>query len=649
MLSKAGAVHTVCVATSYGSDVMPDDPFVTVRVGRMDRKQMEEFLAGENIGDGDIIIDATHPYASGVSANIRDASAKTGCRLITVARGGDAGSLSSGEICHASIEEAAASLDKCSGNIMLTTGSGTLSKYCENVSAETLARTYVRILPAKESLDICEELGIEKDHVIAMQGPFTYGLNRELMLQYDIRHMVTKDSGAAGGFAEKISAAQSLGISCHIIMRPECRDAADGVSIYEAFETVTGRACHVRRRIILAGIGMGTKGIMTKDTFEAIRHADAVFGAKSVTAGVTAKRKYDMYLAKDIIKVLEDSKDIENAVVLFSGDPGFYSGAKDAYDKLSKWEEDTDITVLPGVSSVSYLASKLATSWDDAAIVSIHGKAKDASDELIRSIRYTGKTFALLSGAKDMSSVAKALQSEGISPKIFVGRNMSQQDESIEKLSLFEAESYERDGKITVLFINEHPDKKRIINTFDDDDFLREDIPMTKECVRHESIRRLAVCEHDLVFDIGGGTGSVALEAAALSPTVRVITIEKDKKAASLIKKNVEKLGLKNVTVIEGDAVSSVEDLDRPDCVFIGGSGGRMGDIINSIKKKGRGIRYVVNAVSLETIEETNRLIDEFKAYDVKIVQMAVSNIRTVGSHHMMQAQNPVTVFSFTI
>ena len=74
-----------------------------------------------------------------------------------------------------------------------------------------------------------------------------------------------------------------------------------------------------------------------------------------------------------------------------------------------------------------------------------------------------------------------------------------------------------------------------------------------------------------------------------------------------------------------------------------------MREIIDAICKKGRGIRYVVNAVSLETIGEMNRILEERKAEDVSIVQLSVSEFRHVGAHHLIDAQNPVTIFSFTI
>ena len=104
-----------------------------------------------------------------------------------------------------------------------------------------------------------------------------------------------------------------------------------------------------------------------------------------------------------------------------------------------------------------------------------------------------------------------------------------------------------------------------------------------------------------------------------------------------------------NVKIIKDDAVDVLRDLDRPDFVFIGGSGGELDKITEIITQKGTGIRFVANAVILETMDEIRRIMDKYNASDVRMVQIAVSDIKAVGSHHMMQAQNPVTIVSFIV
>ncbi len=489
MLAASGINHTVSVASQYGSDVMSKDPHVRVKIGRMDEHEMYDLLAGEGFGEGDIIVDATHPYAAAVSDNIKDAAQKAGCMLYRITRQSE--KIAAGELYdrfehHGSMEEFAKSIDRASGNILLTTGSNTLGVYCENVSYETLARTYVRVLPAKESIDICHDCGIETSHIIAMQGPFTYEMNRALFAQFDIKHMLTKDSGAAGGFAEKVRAARDLGVAVHVLERPENADdpkrsdnknkdldaagmtATGGEDIYAVYEKITGSAFVPKRNIVLAGIGPGSEKCMTVEVAEHVKRADAVFGAASVTANIKASKKYDMYLAKDIIKVLENEKDLTDIAVLFSGDPSFYSGAREAYAAFKKWDKDAYVTILPGVSSVSYLAAKLGESYDDALIVSIHGRnSLHNIDNLVDSIGQNAKVFALLSDDGDLRNVAGKLTEKGIPATVHIGRNLSyipvekdrqnvcDDGESIVSMSTKETENYHGAGKITVLFKND--------------------------------------------------------------------------------------------------------------------------------------------------------------------------------------------------
>ena len=643
MLSSEGIAHFVCVATGYGRNIMPSSDIVTVNAGRLDEDGMREYMAEKGFGKDDIVVDATHPYAVEVSENIQKAVQRTGCRIIKVARSSetDAGR------CFGTMGDFAAFIDGEEGNILLTTGTNTLDEYCTRVSPQTLERTYVRVIPSKESVDTALSCGIEGSHIIAMQGPFTYDMNRAVFEQFQIRHMLTKESGAAGGFPEKCDAADSLGVSVNVIARPA---AGEGVSVFEAYGIITGREYVPKRRIVLAGFGPGRKSSATHDVTDAVCRADAVFGATRLLAGVRAPRKYEMYMAEDIIRVLEENRDIENAVVLFSGDPGFYSGAKSAAIKFKEWDSGADVRILSGVSSVSYLAAAAGVTWEDAALVSIHGRnlARDI-DRLIESVKANSKTFALVSGDSDIRKVAGILNKLELPVNVLLGCDLSYENGKIVSMSLKEAMEYKNDGIITVLFINDKPVKEKLTPGFDDGDFTRDSVPMTKEVIRHESIRRLGLCKGDIVYDIGGGTGSVAIEAASVDPSLSVTTIERDPKAVKLIKENIEKFGLHNIEVIEGDAADALADLDCPDCVFIGGSGGKLDRIIETLTQKGTGIRFVANAVTLETMDEIRRITGKYNASDVRMVQIAVSDIKAVGAHHMMQAQNPVTIVSFRI
>ena len=654
-LTKDCMPHIVSVASEYGKEMMDENAFAEIHVGRMDANEIIGFLTEREFSEEDMVIDATHPFATEVTSNIKVAVESFGVSLIRVIREEEKELPKDAEK-YLDITDCANSLDKTEGNILLTTGSKELGQYCKSVSTETKKRTYVRVLPSIDSLKLCEMEGIESDHIIAMHGPFGKELNEAILRQYDIKHLVTKESGAAGGFAEKMSAAVSAGAKLHVIERPYIEE---GVSVDEAYKIITGKdfsdsaviiPCENKRlSVSLVGIGMGTESSMTTFARDAIEKAEAVFGAERLLRNISNPKKFSMYLSKDIIPVLEN-ENIRNAVITFSGDTGFYSGAKKMIQALRKWRSDIEIQVIPGISSFAYLAAKLGESYDDACLFSIHGKNSDKDIKaLMDKVIYNEKVFVLLSGAGDISEIAKRLTDYGVEGRICVGVNLSYENERIIELSLEEAVQFKEDGIATIMIKNLNPLKRPLINVKKDSDFIRDKIPMTKECIRHESIIRLGLRKGDTFYDIGGGTGSVAIEAASLDLSLQVYTIEKKKEAVELIRENIKKADVPNVEVLEGDAVDLLVDMPKPDAVFIGGSGGHLSEIVSMLHSKGEGIRFVINAVSLETIEEVREVIKKYEPDDEETVMISVSDVKKIGSYHMLQGQNPIWICSFTI
>ena len=215
-LTKDCMPHIVSVASEYGKEMMDENAFAEIHVGRMDANEIIGFLTEREFSEEDMVIDATHPFATEVTSNIKVAVESFGVSLIRVIREEEKELPKDAEK-YLDITDCANSLDKTEGNILLTTGSKELGQYCKSVSTETKKRTYVRVLPSIDSLKLCEMEGIESDHIIAMHGPFGKELNEAILRQYDIKHLVTKESGAAGGFAEKMSAAVSAGAELHVI------------------------------------------------------------------------------------------------------------------------------------------------------------------------------------------------------------------------------------------------------------------------------------------------------------------------------------------------------------------------------------------------------------------------------------------------
>ena len=171
---------------------------------------------------------------------------------------------------------------------------------------------------------------------------------------------------------------------------------------------------------------------------------------------------------------------------------------------------------------------------------------------------------------------------------------------------------------------------------------------MTKEEVREVSICKLHLTDGAVVYDIGSGTGSVAVEIAGLSETVHVYAVERKPEAVELLRKNREHFHMDNMEIIEALAPEGLEELPVPTHAFIGGSGGRLMDILQTLYRKNPHMRIVINAISMETIAELQEVLEAFPVEDGEILQMQVNRVKKLGSYHLPQAENPVWICSFT-
>ena len=193
-LAALGAEVLVSVATPLGAEEQGERSGITVHCGRLTPEEMTALLQG-----ADLCVDATHPYAVEYRRLLRPESP-----------------LPAGSMVFASAAHAAGFLARTQGNVLLATGAKELSAF----AVLEPARLFPRVLPTREGIAACEGADIPHKNIIAMQGPFSYALNRALMEQFAIRFLVTKDGGAAGGFEEKARAAQDTGAQLMVIRRP---------------------------------------------------------------------------------------------------------------------------------------------------------------------------------------------------------------------------------------------------------------------------------------------------------------------------------------------------------------------------------------------------------------------------------------------
>lgn len=446
--------HNTCLAKKNLKTVQASSVIKVLR-GRMDRYQMEEFIRNQGIH---LVIDATHPHARLVSEEIQEACGRTGVRLERCLRAEGEQNKARDWVEVDSIQEAVSFLSSVSGVIFATTGSKELEALCQIPDYQK--RVYARVLPTSNVLKKCEKLGITGSHLIAMQGPFSTEMNTLFLRQTKAEWLLTKDSGRAGGFQEKVEAARENGTRVVVIRRPE----ENGISLEEAMEVLKkadeGKVGELKTHLILAGIGMGQPSQMTGEVLRAIRESDALIGAgrmlesaeralqndlliskegkaenrQESAAAVEKERKcYKAYLPDDVIQIVSEHPEWKRAVILYSGDTGFFSGASRMAERLR--EAGYPFTVYPGTSCVSYLAARLGTHWEDAAIYSAHGRELSV-DRVMKRLcdpeEPAKRAFILMGGKNGAGQFCERLTQAGYgNVQVTVGENLSYPEEQI--------------------------------------------------------------------------------------------------------------------------------------------------------------------------------------------------------------------------
>ena len=472
-------------------------------------------------------------------------------------------------------------------------------------------------------------------------------------------------------------------------------------------------------KVTLVGTGCGSIGTMTASGIYALEHADLIIGAPRLIdslPGGWGDSRASAVSSEEIMGLIrtftDENPDIpwngadmseeteKRIAVAFSGDTGFYSGAKPLLPMLKNEGIKTD--VIPGISSLQLLAARLDMSWQDWKLVSAHGMDCDASRE-IDSDRYT---FFLTGGKLGPSELCMQISEAGFGDlQVAVAERLSYDEERIilggardftgedfDSLSVLlvwptgvnmdeeEAETINHGGELELQDINQlfddpmdqllqtddshihdmeavrlHegeavPTEERPIETelrpgLPDSMFIRGDVPMTKRDIRAVIAGHMQTERNDVVWDVGAGTGSVSVELALQASGGSVYAVEKDHEGIILIEQNRERFGLGNIHTIEGKAPDVLEDLPAPNKVFIGGSGGNMREIIECALNKNPEVLICVSAILLETATETMVVMD-YLGMEIDITQVSISSAKKVSGKHMMIAGNPIFIIT---
>lgn len=389
--------------------------------------------------------------------------------------------------------------------------------------------------------------------------------------------------------------------------------------------------------VILIGMGSGQPENLTLQGLAALRQADLILGARRLLAVLPAgctENRAAAYRPDEVAELLQTSG-AENAVLVYSGDTGFYSGASSMMEKLEAL--GVRARVLPGLSSIQLLAAALGRPWQGWNLVSAHGRTCDPVAECMQG----RPTFFLTGGSEDPATLCAQLAAEGFGDvQGVVGQCLGTPEEKLFRGSVKELAAG-RFNSLSVLLVEAAEVLPRRAPGLPDEAFERGDVPMTKQEVRAAVLAKLAVRPEDILWDVGAGTGSVSVELALAAPRGRVYAVECRPEGCALIKANREKFRTRNLVLVEGLAPAALSDLPAPDAVFIGGSKGSLAAIVDAALDKNPDARICVSAIALESLSAAVAALTA-KGRTVQVSQIAVSRAKAVGGLHLMMAQNPI-------
>ncbi len=387
-------------------------------------------------------------------------------------------------------------------------------------------------------------------------------------------------------------------------------------------------------KLYIVGFGVGDKELFTDRAKNIVQSANRILGTSRMSQSEINTKSYKL---SELMLALEKPID-GTTVVLVSGDCCFFSVSKNI---VERFKDAYEIELINGISSLQYFCAKIKTSYDDAKLVSMHGR----DNHIVSKVSYNKKVFALTGGEFKVQTICSELARCGLGgARVSIGENLSYPEE---RIVCGVANDFTSDNFLDLaVMLIENENAVSPHKTLFDKDFIRGDVPMTKEEVRWVSVQKLGIAPTDICYDIGAGTGSVSVEMARKAFDGIVYAIEMKESAVELIFQNRKKHGAFNLEVIKAKAPESLETLPIPNKVFIGGSAGNIFEIVKTLVARNPQIKIVANAIALQSLHE---ILESFQAVgftQIETICVNVSKSKKIGAYDMMMAQNPIYIIT---
>ncbi len=393
-----------------------------------------------------------------------------------------------------------------------------------------------------------------------------------------------------------------------------------------------------------------SKQDLTQNHLKLIETADILIGGKRQLAffpKINAEKKTISHNLADLLSYIKKWKDKKKIVVLASGDALFYGIGK----RLIEAFGTENLIFYPNITSVAAAFSKIKVSWDDVKIISLH--ARGSLFDIVTVLESNKKVAVLTDKQNTPSKIAEILIQNNIQKIDFwVFERMGHKDEYFQCYDLEDAskKKFAEPNFVICILKEDIPKDCKVFLGMPDDYFYYEKNMITKSEIRVLTLSKLNLQNKDVLWDLGAGCGSVSVEASYFIKEGRIIAVEKNSARIKLIEKNKEHFKIKQLEIVQNILPNNMSDLPDPDCIFVGGGGKNLAEIIiKSIKRlKAQGI-IVVNVVLLESLFLAYKTLKDL-GLELDITQIQVNKNKMMpGKINRMKALNPVWIIKGTI
>ena len=411
----------------------------------------------------------------------------------------------------------------------------------------------------------------------------------------------------------------------------------------------------VPSKLVIVGIGDDGLDGLTESARKVVNDADLILGVPSMLRLLEDVKGKRVPLETDMPTALRQVREAQGArrpVLISGGDPLFYGVARYLCDRLGK----DQFEVVPHVSSMQLAFARVKESWEDAYLTNLAGRPIEA---VIDRIRTAEKVGLFSSEEHPPSRVAAALLDRGIDYfRGFVCENLGSPDERVTQGELDELAGMEFDPLNVMILLRKpnRPDRAGRSSRYrlfgNADDLFAQTLPK-RGLITHAEVRAIALAQLDIrrasvVWDIGAGSGSVAIEAAQLADQGVVYAIEPEPTDVALIEANAEAFGVPNVKVAAGRAPEILSELPDPDAVFVGGTGRQVGLVLSSAYSRlTPGGRLAVNVATIEGLAAAHEALKRLAGI-VQVWNVAISRGIEQMERVRFESINPTFLLAVT-